>query len=1316
MLKALELVGFKSFADKTRFEFPDGITVVVGPNGSGKSNVVDAVKWVLGAQSAKALRGADMADVIFKGSAEGGRKPANSAEVVLVLDNTTRIFHHDTDEVHVCRRVFRSGDGEYAINGQPCRLKDVKDLFRGTGVGVDAYSLIEQGKVDRLLQSSNKDRRGIFEEAAGISRFKAKKVEAERRLQRVDQNLVRLRDIVDEVGKRLGTLKSQATKAARYRELTHSLTQKRWELGWVEVQLLRHQRKSFQEQLDEANGNKLTFASQWEELLAKSEAEKATLLNLQEELQTLQQEYMASEREAISAESGYKSANARADELEAEKTVIAERLVVLQERAAASLVESANRRKELSTLELEKVSVAAELAEREADLNASKLSLSALDEGIERETEGLASLTNSIHQLKSKVVGFQFHIEQFQNSIDDLRNQEQTAQSELQAFESEVADLIAGAERVRLRADEARENRIDATRKLSAQRSELSERQEELADMQAKLHGVRERLTVLRELEDQFEGDECGGQQLLRLARQNQSSDEIQQAIVANGIGASTGNPWDSVRGLVADIVRSEMHLAPLIDVALGSLADAIVLSNGEIVDWIHQGALKVEGRVTLLRLDRLPNRRTGEKIQLDGLRGVIGRADRLTQYAPEYEPLIRALLGTTWVVDSLATALELSHFRGAGLRFVTAECQLVDSDGSITIGSLQAGLELISRRTEMQKAIEEIEEREREIEAVAGNVTSFQKELQRDEFLLKALEEDERSTSQELSRVEVQSESIEQRRATWKSKLAEIANQITVATNRIAEVEIQAVEAERSCQEAEKEREQKLVVLQQLKDSRITLQSEVQQKVILTSDQKIALARQEQRYDGLQLSLEQLLIDANERERSAQQARESLETLSQRAADLRANADSLQASMGALREKAINAEALRIGQIAKIDSQNNRVSELTRDCDHIRRSIEKNDDKLIALNLSISQAVNQLSELCEHYVREHNVRLPVPLPAVRSKVESADFADATVADNSDEDSEVSISELDSMDLLTSADAWVEAMEGMELPTETFLDNDAESESEVQSVTPQIIAEEQELTPEFIEFQEKIDAIERIEELSGLKNRIDSEISSLRNELAATGSVNMEALAELDSFQDRYDRLAGHQNDLISAKDVLIKTMAKIDEDSRHLFMETLQSIRVNFQDLYRRSFGGGFADIVLENENDPDSGIEIIATPPGKTTLSNSLLSGGEKALTAVALIMAFFQYRPSPFCILDEVDAPFDEANIGRFVTVLKEFLSTTKFIVVSHSKKTMTAANMIYGVTMQESGVSRQVSVRFEEVNEKGEVITKDKKLAA
>lgn len=1241
MLKALELVGFKSFADKTRFEFPDGITVVVGPNGSGKSNVVDAVKWVLGAQSAKALRGADMADVIFKGSAEGGRKPANSAEVVLVLDNSTRIFHHDSDEVHVSRRVFRSGEGEYAINGEPCRLKDVKDLFRGTGVGVDAYSLIEQGKVDRLLQASAKDRRGIFEEAAGISRFKAKKVEAERRLQRVDQNLVRLGDIVDEVGKRLQTLKSQATKAQRYREITHLLTTQRWRLGWVESRLLDHQRNALENQQIEALASKAECDAKWREGEESAQREKGILEALQSELVSFQNAYLNAEKEAIAAESGYKSALARSEELEIERSLIQERLVALQERATSSVEETQSRQREIEAIEREQSEASGMLAHRESELEQSRRELDRLNQSIDEESVLQSEVAATIQSLRSKIVSFQYHIEQLQSSIESWRTQELQTQSEWERNEAEAAELAEKIEGARERAVAAKRLRNAAELSLEQGRKKLFESQEQLAAMQGKLHGVRERLSVLTQLEDQFAGDGRGGQQLLRLARANQDLD----ANGADTAAAMMVNPWHSVRGLVADILSSEMHLAPLIDVALGHLADAIVLSNGQVVDWIHEGALSVDGRVTLLRLDRLPNRRTGEKIQLDGLRGVIGRADRLTQFAPEYEPLIRSLLGTTWFVDTLATALDLSHFRGAGLRFVTAECQLVDSDGSITIGSLQAGLGLISRRTEMQMAREEILHLEAELAQATKSMLELQESLGKEEQSLKQLEREERDASQELSKLEVLSESGKERLAALRRRIDEIQAQIAQADDRIQDAENQSQDADASCQEHERTRDEGEHRLQALKEQRIDWQTKVKQQEAAANEQKIQVARLEQRLDGLKLTLAQLELDASEREKNVSQARLSLSQIEQRILDSKNHAASCLESMGHLRSTATDLESQRIEQLAKIDAQSAIAGQATRQFEQMRRQLEKLDDRLLLIEQNLQQIQSQSVQLREHYASEYQIALPLELEEIQSKQE-----------------EGLISEEIALQLHAIANAGSS------------------------------------------------------EELQQLKQKTESEISWLRSEIASTGSVNMEALAELDALQARYDRLAGHQSDLIEAKNGLTRTMAKIDEDSRHLFIETLQAIRKNFQELYRRSFGGGFADILLENENDPDSGIEIVATPPGKTTLSNSLLSGGEKALTAVALIMAFFQYRPSPFCILDEVDAPFDEANIGRFVTVLREFLSTTKFIVVTHSKKTMTAANMIYGVTMQESGVSRQVSVRFEEVNEKGEILTKDRKLAA
>jgi chromosome segregation protein len=413
-------------------------------------------------------------------------------------------------------------------------------------------------------------------------------------------------------------------------------------------------------------------------------------------------------------------------------------------------------------------------------------------------------------------------------------------------------------------------------------------------------------------------------------------------------------------------------------------------------------------------------------------------------------------------------------------------------------------------------------------------------------------------------------------------------------------------------------------------------------------SDQKVLIARLEQRLEGLRLTLEQLQLDATEREKNVEQAQQSLVTIQNKIVALQNAAAEHRNAMTIATESVAVIEVRRTDHVLQIESQNTIANQAIRQCDNVRRQLEKNDDKIQSINAALKLVQEQIVSLVEHYATEYQIQIPINM----------ETSDEAVSDENRREQDVALAE----------------------------------------------------------FREKVAAMKNDEQLQSLKHEIEAEVSLLRNELNATGSVNMEALTELDELQSRFDRLSGHQNDLLNAKDGLIKTMNKIDEDSRHLFMETLESIRSNFQTLYRRSFGGGFADILLEDPNDPDSGIEIVATPPGKTTLSNSLLSGGEKALTAVALIMSFFQYRPSPFCILDEVDAPFDEANIGRFVTVLREFLSTTKFIVVTHSKKTMTAANMIYGVTMQENGVSRQVAVRFEEVNDKGEVLTNTKTLAA
>ena len=1247
MLKALELVGFKSFADRTRFDFPEGITVVVGPNGSGKSNVVDAVKWVLGAQSAKALRGADMADVIFKGSAEGGRKPANSAEVILILDNSKRVFEHDADEVQVSRRVFRSGEGEYGINGQPCRLKDVKDLFRGTGVGVDAYSLIEQGKVDRLLQASPKDRRGIFEEAAGISRFKAKKVEAERRLQRVDQNMVRLNDIVDEIGKRLSTLKSQATKAQRYRELSLSMQTKRMQLGWLDRMALQQDRSRYQIQLDEAKLIAIELNLKLTASQSQADTEQSLLQTLQKDQDDIQSEYLVAQRELISADNGYASSIERCAELVAEKTVLQERIVLLQQRVSLSSDEMVQKRAELEETEQARRLANLELLESESRWNELQQQLSATKSRMDAAAEQQGKIGESSSSNRTQLSAYRLHIEQIQQSIDQQQLSVTQAIEELSLVEQSIQTAIAQRDSAAVAAAVASVAKREEEEKLRLQRSYLSQTQEKFALLQGKRHGVRERLHVLQQLEEQFTGAGRGGQQLLRVARSHQNREQDlshpSEAIVANA--------WGTVLGLVADLLSTEMHLAPLIDVSLGSQADAIVLSNGQIIDWINDGSLSVEGRVTLLRMDRLTSRRSGEKIQLDGLRGVLGRADRMTRFEEAYEPLVRFLLGTTWFVDTLSTALELSHFRGAGLRFVTAECQLVDSDGSITLGSLQTGLGLVSRRSEMQSAREEIKHVEESFSDATAAVADAHESIAATESSLRSKDSLANSTARELTAGELRLESIQLHCGKLTHALATNRSNLQNAQNRWSEVNELIAAAEVANEQFGLQSADLDQILDTIANEFKQCEQAMHREQSAVTERRIELARLEQRVVGLRTTTEQMQLDSAERVKNVVQSESSLLTIANRISAVNSASADFQYRTAAARSAMESIETKQAESIQHIQAQNNVFQQSLRQNELARRNIEKCHDKIQAIEQQQLQLSHQWEQLHDHYTREYQLNLDA----------------------------------------------LEQTSSLHLANKQLL-NDENSQTENRWL---------------IELLRKSGGTTSVAEID--RTSIETEVVQLRHEIASAGSVNMEALNELDELQSRFDRLSNHHQDLHDAKTSLIGTMAKIDEDSRDLFMKTLTSIRKNFQDLYRRSFGGGFADIVLEDDRDPDSGIEIIATPPGKTSLSNSLLSGGEKALTAVALIMAFFQYRPSPFCILDEVDAPFDEANIGRFVTVLKEFLQTTKFIVVTHSKKTMTAANMIYGITMQESGVSRQVSVRFEEVNDKGEIIV-DRKLAA
>ncbi|EMI28657.1 MAG: chromosome segregation protein SMC [Rhodopirellula sp.] len=1189
MLKALELAGFKSFADRTRFDFPDGITVVVGPNGSGKSNIVDAMKWVLGSQSAKSLRGKDMSDVIFKGSQTRG--PAGAAEATIIFDNSGGQMPVDAPEVHVTRRVYRSGEGEYLINQQAVRLKDVKALIRGTGIGIDAYSLIEQGKVDRMLQANAKDRRAIFEEAAGISRFKAKKVEAERRLERVQTNLTRLGDIVDEVATRLKTLKSQAGKAERYRQASDRLKELRTVVAWNDWLTLSTDLNEATTQLEAAQRQHREADALRESLEEQRQAAEMQLQTIAEAAREAEQS--RSELSGEIARIGGRRESDQTTLVEQRRTLIGHyrRLRAMRTEAGSAI---ADLRKTIAALEVAEAELA-DVQQKKESIAAKRDAEQATVHRIETtrddlQRDHLAAVRRvAEHEANRGRVAQQMR--EAARALEEIARNSVTAEDGLKTAQRDHDEVARNVSELEKRITDAQREVEIADAKVCETRRVLERRREEIGSLKIRLQGITERARVLEELQQKQEGVSGGVREVLRM-----SNAELKKDLV----------------GIVADCFSVDRQVAPLIDAALGPRSQYVIVRGGSVSDAISRGDIKIGTRVGIIRLDELPNRRPGDKIRLDGLAGVIGRADKMIDCEVELEPLVRHLLGNTWLVDTLATAIGLRKLSSAGLRFVTASGDLLDNDGSSVVGPPGGETGLVSRRSELAAAKSEMQhysyqiaEAEKEVGRLTGVVDSEAAELGRHEQAMRKWITEHAAAEAKLHHV---AERLSARQATVDElKRSSASHNELLATAKQQDGEL-AVSIQQGKQEIETLEAQRTEVDVQLTAASEQLR-EVQSEAMSIS---VEAARSEQRVESLTIAADVARRDQSQREAANQEVRDA---------------------MNRTRERITEIET-------RILEADNRLAELM-------IAMESADAKLQVLAAEANQE------------REATRRVQTESQAAIKAVAKATEAVATISS---------------------------ARDAAALKQTTLADRIAE------------------------DYQIDLRNDEPPEELAEIEDRssVDEEISRLRGQVQNVGSVNMEALEELNELQVRYDELHGQYQDLTAAKDSLQRVIARINADSRRLFLDTLEAIRINFQKLYRKSFGGGHADLILEESDDPlEAGVEIVATPPGKPSFSNSLLSGGEKALTAVALLMSIFQYRPSPFCVLDEVDAPFDEANIGRFVTVLTEFLDQSKFIVVTHSKKTMTAATTLYGVTMQESGVSKQVSIRFEDVSEDGQI---------
>lgn len=1199
MLKALELSGFKSFADKTRFEFPPGITVVVGPNGSGKSNIVDGIKWVLGEQSAKSLRGKDMSDVIFKGSGgDSGRRAANAATATIILDNADKRFAFDADEVHVSRRVYRSGESEYLINGEASRLKDIKELFRGTGVGTDAYSLIEQGKVERMLSTNAKDRRAIFEEAAGISRFKAKKVDAQRRLARVDGNLIRLADIVEEVGSRYRSVKAQASKAARYKEYSDRLQQLRTQVGAKDWHQFNEKLSAISVELAEHQSTADRLVDSIKSLETKNKEVEGELESVSQRLVEHQQQ-STTVREAIArAESSLELNQSRLADIESRNTQIHEQIQRAEKRVVESRERIENAERESETAELNFRESSDHLKELESQLGSIDQQLASLATTSEQKRLHQNELATIVSQLGRAVSSADTQIQNLAETRSRLSGTKASLLEKLQKAESDLADAEAEIQNLQRVAESKNSALADSRKQLEDVKTQLDGRRQRMTELTRQHAGMTQRAEVIEELEKSLEGINAGAKELLKKAKKP--------------VG-----PMTDVVGLVADLVSVNVQHAALVDVALGDLAQFVLVRGEKLINEIAADKVKLDGRVGLIQLDSPPSMGTDPNVNLNGVSGVIGRADRLVQVRPEYVAFIRNLLGGTWVVKTLGVALHLhqNHDSANRVRFVSLDGEVVEADGSVVVGPKSTASGLVSRRSELRALHREIAKLGEEIatcEEQLQNLVKSERELselvdaqlnENSELAAQLNEQNTKSKQAKSIQAETQKQiqTLESEWNTVDQKHEQVANQFQRDRDLLASNELMIAEL--------------LGILQSNDSQTGDLSKEKSSIEESMTSAKVKLAKAEQILEGVQARVTQFRSEYEEQIQHHQQLIEQTDS------------DQSVAKQAHEEIKAAN-ETLSKLQLDKqtIDDDLEKINQQRTDLEADRRS----------LSTDLRGQQDQL-RLAKDKIHESELRTE-QLNAQRQQL----------AERMLEDYGIDIANLS---------------------------------SDSQSLSEEAVAAREE---------------------------VDAEINDLRKKLASIGSVNLDSLKELEDLESRYLSMDAQYQDLVQAKDTLEKIIVRIDADSRKLFVETLEAIRTNFQKLFRQTFGGGKADIVLEPDVDPlEAGVDIIATPPGKPEFNNSLLSGGEKALTAVSLLMAIFQFRPSPFCVLDEVDAPFDEANIGRFIDVLKSFLGWTKFVIVTHSKKTMTAATTLYGITMQESGVSKRVSVRFEDVSEDGHI---------
>jgi chromosome segregation protein len=1192
MLKRLELIGFKSFADKTRFDFAPGITGVVGPNGSGKSNVVDAIRWILGEQSAKSLRGGEMADVIFNGSSS--RKSFGMAEVTVVFDNSRRLLTLDADEVQLTRRVYRDGTGEYLINGETARLKDFKEMFLGSGAGSGGYTIIAQGRVDELLQASTKDRREIFDEAAGISRFKAKKTETLRKLAVAEANVMRSKDRLEVLDAQLRTLRMQAAKAEKFKEHSDRLRELRISLGIRE----------------------------YREFTLVLEAERQVLSELQSEVAgatrrtgELEKALRELDREVARSDDSLRHHEGRL--ADARQLIAGFDATLKHERTAtagyeAELLKIGRQRAEVGyrtkAIEAEKARTTADAAAAEEQLTKNQIAADAA-------ASALTAAMNRVADLDREASADRDRQYELVGQAATARTTATTALAQVERLQKEYSRKLSEIEQ--------------NTARRAALATALDVLSQAGADVQARLTGARDRLATSHTSRDELSNRLARVQTSLEGLRVRQSGlrgrigvlEELERTL--DGLGAGVRHvlarmkSFPEVEGMVADLLTVPHEIAPLVELALGDATQRFVVRSPEAVDAVANAIGGVPGRVGFVPLANPECQRRGRS-EPHPVTDTPGSPSIASAISCELPTLPEQLLGNVLLADSLAKARSL-HDANPLCRIVTRTGELLETDGTLTIGPPKTEAGLVSRKSELRELREQFRALSEQIGITEIELAELHRQSDATQGVIEAVES-------EIALLSGEAGDLQQKIARQLQQVEQLDEMVELLRQESAFLEEEVQRGETAWVTAKFEAEEAELASEALKAKLAGL-------VDSTRVAEAARDAAQEAHTAAQVALGRAVADRDRaRERVAQLDADlrmrRIEAVDLAAVERTARDRLTESTLAMLRASAGQADAYR-----EKEYREHLAGELGEKAATDRTARERVRDDLVNLRTGWQERQNQAhaKELAVH-----------DLQAKRDGV----------AARIREDYGVELGEL--------------------------LSRDVESSGRSEAV---------------------MDALRSEDSASRLSPA--AEIEDLRRKLARLGSVNMEALDELTRVETEFNALKAQHEDLAEARKKLQDAIDAINADSRKLFTTTLTAVRGYFQELFRKLFGGGQADIVLEDESDVlECGIEITARPPGKELRALSLLSGGEKTLTAVALLLAIFRNKPSPFCVLDEVDAALDEANTNRLAGVLREFLDRSQFIVVTHKKRTMASVDRLWGVTMQESGVSRLLPMRFED----------------